>query len=191
MKKAVREAIIDIAQEIFARFGYRKTSMETIARAARKAKSSVYYYFKNKEEIILAVIDKEVSMLKKEISNALALAAEPEEKLRIYAITRMRIFSRIARHYSSFKHEYYEEFNFIQKVREKYDMYEMKVMREILSEGVKKGIFVIDDIPMTAYAIIVAIKGFEYSWATEPDIARLEKSIDNLSNILFRGILKR
>ncbi|MFW6389223.1 MAG: TetR/AcrR family transcriptional regulator, partial [Marinilabiliaceae bacterium] len=52
----VRIAILKSARELFAKFGYRKTTMEDIAQALRKGKSSLYYYFKNKEEIFQAVI---------------------------------------------------------------------------------------------------------------------------------------
>lgn len=48
--------IMDAAYEQFLRFGYRKTTMEDIAKAAGKGKSSLYYYFKNKEEIFQATV---------------------------------------------------------------------------------------------------------------------------------------
>ena len=190
-KKAIREAIIDIAREIFARYGYRKATMDAIARAARKGKSSVYYYFKNKEEIFQAVLDKEVNGIKREILNALVLATDPEEKFRTYVLTRMRIFSRIARSFRTFEYEYLEEYNFIQRLRENYDKYEMKMIKDILDEGIKKGVFALKDSPMTAFAIVVALKGFEYIWATENDFSKLEKTIDSLTDMFFKGILKR
>ncbi|MBW1764978.1 MAG: helix-turn-helix transcriptional regulator, partial [Deltaproteobacteria bacterium] len=38
----IREIIINVARNIFAKFGFRKTTMEEIAQAARKGKSSIY-----------------------------------------------------------------------------------------------------------------------------------------------------
>jgi AcrR family transcriptional regulator len=54
-----REEIVEIARGIFAKFGFRKTSMDEIAKAVKKAKSSLYYYFQNKEEVFQAVIERE------------------------------------------------------------------------------------------------------------------------------------
>ena len=54
-----RYEIVEIAKDIFARFGFKKTTVEEIAKAARKTKSSLYYYFNNKEEIFQAVIEHE------------------------------------------------------------------------------------------------------------------------------------
>jgi AcrR family transcriptional regulator len=41
-----KERIITIAEQLFARFGIQKTTMEDIAKKARMGKSTMYYYFK-------------------------------------------------------------------------------------------------------------------------------------------------
>jgi len=46
----MREHIISAAREIFARYGYRKTTMDDIAASIRRAKSSIYHYFPGKED---------------------------------------------------------------------------------------------------------------------------------------------
>ena len=40
-KDAVRENILTIAQEIFSKFGYKKTTLDHIANAVRNAKTSL------------------------------------------------------------------------------------------------------------------------------------------------------
>ncbi|MGQ9664240.1 MAG: TetR/AcrR family transcriptional regulator [bacterium] len=190
-KKAIRDTIIDTARYIFARFGYRKTTMDAIARAARKGKSSVYYYFKNKEEIFLAVVNKEAAGVKEEIRNAIASTSDPKEKLTIYVLTRMRVLYRIARFYTSFREEYLQEYDFIQRFREDLDRYETKVILDILRDGIKKRVFSITDPIMAASSIVVALKGFEYIWGTEENIAKLEKQTESMLEMFYRGILRR
>ena len=51
-KDEVKDTIVGVARNIFSRFGFKKTTMDEIAIAARKGKSSIYYYFTSKEEII-------------------------------------------------------------------------------------------------------------------------------------------
>jgi AcrR family transcriptional regulator len=46
-----REAIFDAALELFGRYGYRRTSIDDIARAAGVAKGTVYLYVENKEAL--------------------------------------------------------------------------------------------------------------------------------------------
>jgi len=46
-----REAILAAAQQQFARYGFRRTSMEDIAREAGVSRPALYLHFRNKEEI--------------------------------------------------------------------------------------------------------------------------------------------
>ena len=50
-----RERILDVAQELFTRQGYDKTSLRDIAERLRITKAALYYYFARKEEILIAL----------------------------------------------------------------------------------------------------------------------------------------
>ncbi|MBC8461550.1 MAG: helix-turn-helix transcriptional regulator [Deltaproteobacteria bacterium] len=45
------ELIIKTAQELFARFGFNKTTVDEIAQKAHIGKSTIYHYFESKEEL--------------------------------------------------------------------------------------------------------------------------------------------
>ena len=49
VKEEVRIYIVGVARKIFTRYGFRKTTMEEIAKASQMGKSSIYYYFKSKK----------------------------------------------------------------------------------------------------------------------------------------------
>src|SRR5690554_1784783 len=57
----VKKAIHDAARRVFQKWGLNKTTMEDIAHEAGKGKSTLYYYYKSKEEIFESVIVKEFS----------------------------------------------------------------------------------------------------------------------------------
>ena len=189
-QKEVRDIIIDVARNIFARFGYRKTTMDEIAQATHKGKSSIYHYFNSKVDIFQAVVEKESQLLKEEISKAVSRIDSPQKELRVYIITRMHILKRLGNFYSALKDEYFEHYSFIENMREKYFRDETNLIKDILNRGVKKGIFIVEDLELTAFAIITALKGFEYLWATENNVSKTEKSIDCLLSILFKGIVR-
>jgi AcrR family transcriptional regulator len=48
-----RERILDVAQELFTRQGYEKTSLRDIAERLEITKAALYYYFERKEDILL------------------------------------------------------------------------------------------------------------------------------------------
>jgi AcrR family transcriptional regulator len=58
-KELVREQLIDIAAELFDRKGYVHTSINDIAKALGLGRSAVYHYFRNKEEILAALVEAE------------------------------------------------------------------------------------------------------------------------------------
>ncbi|RLD46369.1 MAG: TetR family transcriptional regulator, partial [Bacteroidetes bacterium] len=49
--EGTKDKILEVANKLFSRFGFHKTSMDEIARIARKAKGSLYYHFASKEEL--------------------------------------------------------------------------------------------------------------------------------------------
>lgn len=49
-----RELVLDSALLTFARFGYRKTSMDEIARGAEISRPGLYFFFRSKEELFRA-----------------------------------------------------------------------------------------------------------------------------------------
>ena len=190
-EKDVSKIIIDSARNLFARYGFRKTTMEEIARDAHMGKSSIYHYFESKKDVFRSVVEKETDILKGLITDAINKQNDPRDKLRTYAFTRIQALNRVANFYQAFKDEYLEQYGFIQTFRKDADKYELETIKDILKKGVEQGIFVVKDLELTAYAIVIAMKGLEYPWAIERSIEDVEKNLDVLFGVLFDGIVKR
>jgi AcrR family transcriptional regulator len=58
-KELVREQLIDIAAKMFDTKGYAQTGMGDIAQEIGLGRSAVYHYFRNKEEILAALVEAE------------------------------------------------------------------------------------------------------------------------------------
>jgi|CXWK01.1.fsa_nt_gi AcrR family transcriptional regulator len=58
-----RDTILDAAESLLGRYGYRKTTMDDIAREARIGKGTTYLHFRSKEEVFLTTIDRIVDRL--------------------------------------------------------------------------------------------------------------------------------
>jgi len=159
--------------------------------AQRLGKGTIYYYFRSKEAIFEEVIDKEYAFLKEKIREAIDREETPQRKLRAFVMTKMLYLKELANYYSTLYDEYLEHYSFVEKARKRNFEEEMAIVQLILDEGIKKGIFSIEDTLLTALGIISALKGLEYPWTFESDIPGLEKSVDVLLNILFKGIETR
>src|ERR1700732_3262639 len=58
VESARKAHVLETALTVFARHGFRKTSIEDIARAAGISRQGIYLHFKNKDEIFSAAIQK-------------------------------------------------------------------------------------------------------------------------------------
>jgi TetR/AcrR family transcriptional regulator, cholesterol catabolism regulator len=67
-----REALLDAAAEMFAAKGYDGTSIRDIAGAVGMLPGSLYYHFKSKEDLLIAVYRKGVARFEVAIDEALA-----------------------------------------------------------------------------------------------------------------------
>jgi AcrR family transcriptional regulator len=186
-----KNIILQIAGNTFSRFGLFKTTVEEIAKAAHVGKSSIYYYFKSKEDIFKEVADRESRILKEKIIIAINEAKSPQEKLRAFIYTRMKCMQGLANIYSVLKDDYLKNYQFIQKLREDYDREEASIVKNILQEGIKEKIFKINDLTLTSLTIVTSLKGVEYEWAVKTEEKTVNKNIDKLLDILFYGIIKR
>ncbi|WP_186055195.1 TetR/AcrR family transcriptional regulator [Burkholderia gladioli] len=81
MDNQKRKLILDRALEVFARHGYRRTSMNDIAEAAGVSRPGLYLYFQSKEQIFNDAIDRQSVRLVEEIGVGLDLHAATEARL--------------------------------------------------------------------------------------------------------------
>lgn len=75
-----RDKLVKAASQVIHRQGFSRTTLADIAKAADVALGSVYYYFKTKEEIAVAIIDRRMAHLHRVLVEATE-AAGPRERL--------------------------------------------------------------------------------------------------------------
>lgn len=63
--------ILDAALNVFARKGYHDTRMDEIVSESQTSKGSIYFYFPNKEQLFLALIDQFANLLERRITEAI------------------------------------------------------------------------------------------------------------------------
>ena len=61
----IKEDILKSSRELFTNYGYKKVSMDEIAKASGVTKKTVYSYFKDKASLLKTLIDEEMAKMKK------------------------------------------------------------------------------------------------------------------------------
>lgn len=186
-----KENILETAREVFSKYGYRKTTLDDIAAAARKCKSSLYYYFENKEELFQEVVLKEAEILVHELYIVINRNTDPANKLRDYMLTKLTNFRNLANFYHAVESNI-TAVDFIEEVKRKYEQDEIRMVKRLLIEGVRKNKFEIYDLNLAAIGIATAIKGLEMPLtAGTYGNVNLEQSVDIILKIICYGIMKR
>lgn len=190
-KDDFRQKIISVAAEVFNRFGYKKTTMDEIAEQLGKGKSSIYYYFKSKEEIFQAVVEKEALLLRAEVRKSIEITSDPKEQIKNYVLTRMNAYKQIINFNNTLKDNILLHLDFVKDLRSRYDKYEIELVKKILTDGVNSGEFAIEDTTIAAIGIVTALKGLQTPILDSLNDKDIEIRLDNLLLILFYGIIKR
>ena len=191
-KDEVREQVVQSARQVFARYGYKKTALDDIAREARKGKSTIYYYFKSKDEIFKAVIDAEAEIRKQAIEEKISPIYDPVQKLKTYIYVRMLTLKMVVNYYEAIKNDLLDNLSFVNSFRTEHFEDEILQVRNMLLEGIKMEIFTIKNPELTARTIVTLLQGFEVPLILKNlSDEEIQKAIDEMLNILFFGIVTK
>lgn len=94
MSEKKRE-ILEAAKKLFNSQGYAKTSVDDISAAIGMRKSSLYYYFKNKEDIFIQASEDEWRRQFESFRNEANKQSSPEDKLITYIKTSLKYYEKI------------------------------------------------------------------------------------------------
>jgi len=189
-KQDLRNLIIQKAGELFGKEGYEGVTVEQISKALGISKPSIYYHFASKEEILFE-FHRFAHMRALEGLKEIAESGEsPEVKLR----------SAIEFHIDLLSYEVtpgmvdlHWQFSLpkklarpIKKLRKEFD----RLMREIVAEGIKEGVFRDLDPKVVSFTIAGAIN-FLPQWYSSRGPLSQDRIKEIMVDYLNSGILAR
>ena len=190
-KEEYRLKIIFTASRIFSHHGFKNTTMDEISRALKKGKSSIYYYYGSKEEIFEAVVKYEANQLRLQLTTAIREVDSPADKLRNYIFVRMRAFDKLSNYYNAVFDKNLDHYDFIEKIRERYDREELAILRLLVYLGNSRGLFDVEDSEYTAMAIQTMLKGFEVPLFWRKRDIDINTRLEAILRLIFYGVLKK
>lgn len=190
-REEYRRRVILTAGQIFSRYGFRKTTMDEIAKALKMGKSSIYYYFESKEEIFEAVVLYEANILRNELTTAIKSVESPVDKMKNYVFVRMKAFEKLSNYYNAIFDKNLDHFDFIETIRSRYDREELAILRLLIWHGVRKNVFNVANSEYTALAIQTTLKGLEVPLFWMKKEVNIQNRLNAILDVLFNGILKK
>ena len=153
--------LVDVARQLFAKMGVENTTMNDIALASKKGRRTLYTYFKSKEDIYMAVVESELDMLSDMMKRVAEKNISPDEKMIDMIYTRLDAVKEVVFRNGTLRANFFRDIWRVEKVRKRFDAKEILLFKDVLREGVEKGVFRIDDIDMTAELVHYCVKGIE------------------------------
>lgn len=188
-----REQILDSAWKRFSQYGYGKTTMAEIAKDCGMSAANLYRFFKNKEDIGMALACQCLGQKEQRLRAVL-------ERSDLNAAQRLQNFVLELFHYT------YEQFHDLPRINELVDTI-MKdygsvvaqhkdmarsLLAEILADGNQRGEFNVPNPTMTAETIMAATTIFcvpyFITWHTKQEFEALAK---NMVETIVHGLAKR
>jgi AcrR family transcriptional regulator len=181
-----RVEILKAAAAAFRRLGYHGATVEEIATALEMKKGNLYYYFRNKEEILFACHQYSLDRLLGILDDIERSGLPAEQKLR--------------RLIGSFVHTILDELHgtalfldlealspaHLRTVIARRDRFD-KGMREVLKEGIRSGTFVYADAKLLSFAILGAVNWIP-RWFNPDGPATSEEIADKFADYLIAGL---
>ena len=189
----VKERILEKSLDLFYRYGFVKASIRDIVKAVGITNSTVYLYFKNKDDILFNIVFNIAAELFTELQTLIEKQNDPIECLQAMII-RQICFTTQTDNWKKARISLEERYQLPQHLQKKtlklhrqiYDLYYSKVC-----EIEKKGLL---NEKMDKTAITFGIFGmmnWAYRWFKPTGRLSIEETAEIVVDLFFRGILKR
>lgn len=194
VKDPVREEILKKAAELLGRFGFKKTTMEDIARAIGKSKSSLYYYYKTKEEIFEAVVNEDIDESRYMTEEMMKTVEPAPEKFRLMFTS---IFGNIREKidkFSVFRADVMENPALMENIGKERDIYMENMLRDLLVYGIERGEIkkmTAEEISVWTKVTNMTMRAIGQRLFLEDSFAYVEKHLDFLAVSMLDGIVKK
>jgi len=98
----------------------------------------------------------------------------------------------VGNYYEAIKNDLLDNLYFINTLRTNHFDAEVDLVKDMLIEGIVKGIYTIQNPELTAKTIVTLLQGFEVPLILKNlSDEELQKSVDEMLNILFFGIVTK
>lgn len=191
----VKASIKAAAAELFEHFGYDKTTLEDIANRANKAKTSVYYHFGGKLDVLSANLEDEfdrimdsLQKIRDEHRDEILLQFTTYLKSRMELIYQARLYRRCALDTFLGRGEVAEV---VQKQRSRFDMWEAAYFTGICNLALERGVFSPAVKPATfGDMMTMLLKGLEFQFFVTDDPGASKATYDEVLERLLSGFCK-
>jgi AcrR family transcriptional regulator len=196
MKKAPESSsrehrILDAAMANFTRYGFKKTTIEEIARGAGVGKGTVYLQFSSKQEILHRLMEREYMREVSHLMGKMAGISDPAAKFETlireaYRYTSQNQFLRrmTAAAPETFSDLSLDVFHQVQEAG-------IALICQVIEEGMRQGVFRRVDPRKIAYILVNLDRALQYEMFLGREQYAGDELVDAVVDLTMRGVRKQ
>jgi AcrR family transcriptional regulator len=184
------QQIIEAAMAVFSRLGFDKTRMDDIVQESGLSKGALYWYFKSKDDLIVAILD---NLFGRELTEMQDLPNEEGsagERLLKFMERSLADLKRMS-HLMPITYEFYAlafRNKAVQKTMKHYLKSYLAILEPLIQQGIERGEFRPVDVRQAALAISAIFEGTLLLWVYDPKTVQIEKQIEAGCRMLMAGL---
>ena len=198
VREDIRDLILDAADRLLARYGYKKMTMDDLAQEVGVGKGTIYLHFTSKEEVALSRVDRMIERIKTELRKIADSDETPQERLRQMLLLRVLYRFDSVRHYAQSLNDVFAAIRpALLARREQYFEEEAEILGEVLKQGRRSGDFATTatrDIAATSRALVQATNSLLPYSLSPRDLGKrqaVEEQTVRIAELLLSGLLRR
>ncbi len=193
MKRQIdkKEKILYAAVRVFAKNGFYNSTVSQIAREAGVADGTIYIYFKSKDDILIQVFEEAMSVILSTLQEKMKDVDNPVDKLRIYIENHFELATNYPDLAEVIQVELRQSAKFMKEYKNEPFRNYLNIIRDIIMEGQREGIFREDVDPgLMKRVIFGTLDEITLHWVLKGKKYELKPLVDKLHTVFLKGILK-
>ena len=187
-----KDQIVRATVECITKHGYHNFSMQDVARTAGVSKGIIHYYFLNKDDLMLSVLDRVAGDIEGVLAEDMKSITDPAQKLDIFMSVSFDVV-RSTKEYYQVNMDFWTQINQKKEVRQVISRHYAKfrdTCANVIDEGIKSGAF--KDVNPHVYAsfVISVIDGVSLQWLFDENVFSYDEMVKTSKDLILNGILK-
>ncbi len=186
-----KDQIVRATVECITKYGYHNFSMQDVARTAGVSKGIIHYYFLNKDDLMMSVLDKVAMNIEQVLLEDMDSQQDPLKKLEIFIDIGFDIV-RTTREYYQVSMDFWTQINQKEEVRQTiakhYAQFRIRAAN-VIKDGIKQSLFKNVDADEHSSYIIAVIDGISLQWLFDETNFNYDKAAQAAKQIIINGLV--
>jgi TetR/AcrR family transcriptional regulator, fatty acid metabolism regulator protein len=188
-----KDQIVRATVDCITKFGYHNFSMQDVARTAGVSKGIIHYYFLNKDELMMSVLDKVAGDIEKVLASEMGSIVDSKRKLEVFIEVCFDIV-RSTKEYYQVNMDFWTQINQkdeVKKVIARHYHKFREAAASVIREGITSGAFRQVDAKDYASYVIAVIDGLSLQWLFDETSFDYDRIIKKAGSLVVDGLLHK